>query len=462
MAFVAACLALASASSCGPRESSADQSGSIRLQFWTLALSPWFDGYIRDQLAGFERAHPGVRVEWVDVPYDALDRKLIASAAAGRAPDVVNMSDMNFARFVSLGAFRDLSGDLPGDPESVYLSSALSLCRFENYKSQGKPALLGLPWYVATQTLLANTSLLEKGLGPDYLSKLNTDWPGLIGLARGFKEKTGTFLFSQPLGDESEVLQMLLGHGLPPLKEDTERGLAADLTRPEIAEYLQLWVDLYRDGGLPREAATKGHAHLTEMFQEGRLALANTGPNFLKRIKDAAPDIYKTTTVLPGMTGRLGRGHIPVMVLAATTQTKHPKEAAELAWWMTSAEAQLEFCKNATILPSARASLADPFFAPPTREQLDGPEGKLLLARAVTAKSLPDAAAFTCALETWPDLRRVFQDNFKRVLLDNKDLRQMLAQTQDQWNAILASAPRATISAVPRPGAVALPIRDAR
>jgi ABC-type glycerol-3-phosphate transport system substrate-binding protein len=37
-------------------------------------------------LAAFEAAHPGVRVTWVDIAYDAArSRKLIAAAAAGRA-----------------------------------------------------------------------------------------------------------------------------------------------------------------------------------------------------------------------------------------------------------------------------------------------------------------------------------------------------------------------------------------
>jgi putative chitobiose transport system substrate-binding protein len=268
--------------------------GPAEIHFWTLALSPWFDGYIRGQLAAFEAAHPGVKVVWSDVPYDAMERKLIASAAAGRAPDVVNMSDMNFARFVSLGAFRDLGDELPGDARDVYLESALSLCTFENFRGGGRTALLGLPWYVNTQVLLANRALLARGFGTDIATRLSTDWTGLIAMAREFRQRAGVFLFSQPLGEESELLQMLLAQGLPPLREDAERGLAADLTRPEIAAYLQLWVDLYRDGGLPREAATKGHAHLTEMFQEGRLALANTGPNFLKRIRDAAPDVYES------------------------------------------------------------------------------------------------------------------------------------------------------------------------
>ena len=37
-------------------------------------------------------------------------------AEGGRAPDVVNLSDMMFARFASRGAFVDLSPYLPADP----------------------------------------------------------------------------------------------------------------------------------------------------------------------------------------------------------------------------------------------------------------------------------------------------------------------------------------------------------
>lgn len=444
----------AGASGLAPRDE------SVTIEFWTLALRPWFDDYIRERIAAFEAANPGVRVSWVDVPYDALDRKLIAAAAAGRAPDVVNMSDINFARFVSLGAFRDLTGELPGDPDAVYFENALALCRIENYRNRGGSALLGLPWYLNTQTLLANSALLARGLGPGWAASLNTDWEGLIALAPAFRERTGAFLFSQSLGEESEVPQMLLAHGLPPLREGADGAPEPDWTNPEIRRYLDLWVGLYRSGGLPRESATRGHAHLLDMYQQGQVALANTGPNFVKRIRGDAPAIFEQTVVLPGMTGRLGRGHIPVMVLAVTSKSRHAAAAASLAWFMTSHESQLAFCKIVPILPSTKSTLDDPFFDPPSPEILSGPDGKMARARAVTARSLPDAVAFTCSLETWPDLRRAFQDRFKRVLLDGRDLGKSLEEINADWRKILAAAPLASMAGVPRPSPVPLPRRD--
>lgn len=425
------------------------------LELWTLALSPWFDDYLRERIRAFEVAS-GCTVNWVDIPFDALERKLIAAAAAGRAPDVVNMSDLNFARFVSMGAFTGLDTLLPAPAETIYLEGALRICRVP---TRGRRDLLGVPWYVTTQSLIANRSLLEKGLGPSWPTRLNVDWLGLIDLAAEFRSKTNAFLFSQPLGQESEVPQMMLGHGVVPFVMDGDR-LKAGLTQPAVAEYLDRWVLMYRAGHLPREAATRGHAHLTEMYQRGEAALVNTGPQFLKRIRDAAPIIYETSVVLPGMTGRLGRGHIPVMVLAVTKQSRSPQLAAALAAHLTSAESQTAFCKLTAILPSTPASLQDPYFRRPTPSELLGPDGKVVQARAVSAAGLPLATAFTCGMESWPSLRRAFEESFKNVLLAGQDLRQMLNGLNTEWDRILAEADPVGMDVIPTPDPIALPRRD--
>lgn len=426
------------------------------IEFWTLALSPFFDEYMKGQIAAFEAANPGVRVKWVDVAYDALERKLIASAAAGRAPDVVNMPDLNFARFVSLGAFRDIKADLPGDAHETYLAGALSLCEIH-----GK--LLGLPWYVNPQTKIVNTDLLLQG--GITLEELPADWSGLVELAQGFHAKTGNYLFSQPLGEESQLPIMMLGEGVLPLAlqgeaQDPNARLVSNITSPHVVQYLSKWVNLYRSGAMPREAATKGHAHLLDLYQDGKVAVISTGPNFLKRIKDVSAKAYAHTGVREGAVGALGRVHMPVMVLAVTKQSKHPREAALLAWFMTSAPAQTEFCKQAPIMPSSLASLKDPFFTVSESPAANGAgqeDATMALGRSVAAATLQDAVAFTASLETWPDLRRAFEDEFKRVLVDGVALEEALARIDIAWNSILGAAPAASMEAVPRPTKIPAP-----
>jgi len=434
------------------------------IEFWTLALSPFFDDYMKGQIATFEASNPGVKVVWVDVAYDALERKLIASAAAGRAPDVVNMPDLNFARFVSLGAFRDIGGDLPADPHTTYLAGALSLCEIQD-------KLLGLPWYVNPQTKIINTHLLLQG--GIKIEDLPADWSGLIELARAFHTKTGNYLFSQPLGEESQLPIMMLAEGVLPLRlqgeeSDPEARLVSNITSPQVAQYLSKWANLYRSGAMPREAATKGHAHLLDLYQDGKVAVISTGPNFLKRIKDVSAKAYAQTSVREGAVGALGRVHMPVMVLAVTKQSKHPREAALLAWFMTSAPAQTEFCKQAPIMPSSLASLNDPFFkaskvvsgtepATASASRAGQEDATMTLGRSVAASTLKDAVAFTASLETWPDLRRAFEDEFKRVLVDGIALEEALGRIDVAWNSILGAAPAASMDAVPRPTKIPAP-----
>jgi putative chitobiose transport system substrate-binding protein len=236
---------------------------------------------------------------------------------------------------------------------------------------------------VNPQARIVNAELLERG-GLDA-GTLAGDWRGLIGQAAEFKRRTGEFLFSQPLGEESQIPIMMLGEGLVPLREEGGR-LVADLTRTEVVEYVRLWVGAYRGGWMPREAATKGHAHLTELYQEGHVAVINTGPNFVERIRDVAPKVFDRTMVLKGAVGELGRVHMPVMVLAVVSQSRHPEWAARLAWHLTGPEAELALSKLVAVMPSARAALDDPYFAEAVARSPEGvmakdAEGRLLQAR---------------------------------------------------------------------------------
>jgi len=61
------------------------------ITFWTFWLSPTFDQYIKDTIARFNVAYPGVTVKWEDHQATFQD-DLKNSFAAGNAPDVINLS----------------------------------------------------------------------------------------------------------------------------------------------------------------------------------------------------------------------------------------------------------------------------------------------------------------------------------------------------------------------------------
>ena len=467
-AFAVVCAIVASLSlgSCGDARggSNADRAdAAVTLELWTLSLRPTFTDYIERTIEGFESEHPGVEVVWVDVPFGAVERKLVAAAAAGRAPDVINMSDLMFARFAGARAFAALDGVLPGDAAGRYHAGALDVGRIGG-------ELYALPWYLTTQTMIVNTDLLEAG--GLTLETVATDWPGLREQAIDFAEPGERSLFTQPLGQDSQLLMMLLADGLPPFAEDAGGALRADLTRGEVVDFIRGWVEVYRSGALPRAAATNGFEHLIEVYQNERVAVLNTGANFLGRVRGVSQRVYDSSAVLPPITGSLGRAHIAVMSLSVSAQSEHPELASALAWHLTSPEAQLDFCRLATILPSTPASLSDPFFAGATPGELESGDAKVAEARAVVARALPGAVAFTPAMEAWPEMRRVFEDGIKRVLLAPADapgdlLESQLASIESRWNGLIdamntarvATGGRAaTMDAIPTP--TALPSAD--
>ncbi|MEM9663085.1 MAG: extracellular solute-binding protein [Planctomycetota bacterium] len=409
------------------------------LEFWTLSLKP-FESYIRRTIAQFEAEHPGVEVEWVDVPFEAIERKLVAATAAGRSPDVVNMSDLTFARFASLGAFADHDALLTRPADETYLPGALNVCRIGG-------ALRALPWYLTTQSVLANRDVLERaGLTS---GDVPTRWADLLATAHRTRLGGGSFLFSHPLGRESQLPAMLLADGIELFRLDSEGRLTATLATPEVSAMLSGWIDAFGAGVVPRESATKGHAHLVEGFQSGRLGIINTGPNFLGRIRDVAPSVFDATDVRPAITGSLGRSHISVMVLGVMARSKNARLAAQFASHVTGASAQLEFCRVVNILPSTPASLDDPLFDPPSAA--GGAEAKIAMARASAAAALPHAVAFTPALAAWPDMRKAFEDQITRVLLGTSDLDAALVNVERLWNRHLAATGGGPLDAIPTP-----------
>lgn len=427
----------------------------ITLELWTLSLRPTFTTYMEDLIDAFEAQHPGVRVLWVDVPFSAVERKLIAAAAAGRAPDVVNLSDLMFARFAGAGAFLELSEILEGPPESRYHDGALAVGRLAD-------GLFALPWYLTTQSRIVNEGLLGD-LGADPAA-IASDWPTLRNQAKAHFARTGSILFTQPLGQDSQLPVMMLADGIIPFTTDADGRLRARLSSPEVIEWTGQWVDLYRSGAMPRQAATNGFEHLIEVYQDERVAVLNTGANFLGRVKDASPRVYERTTVAEPIVGALGRAHIAVMPVCVTAGSRHPQLAAKLAWFLTSPENQLAFCRLAPILPSTPASLNDPFFNGPTKDETERGIEKVGMARAIVTDALTDGVAFTPALECWPTLRRSFNEHIKRALLSDTPVDRVLADIERDWNRILEDTDRArersgtppmSLDAIPRPEPIA-------
>jgi multiple sugar transport system substrate-binding protein len=163
-ATVTAMLAVTACSSGGDSPSAADQDGStsenITLTFWGSygngGHSAQQDVLNNELIPAFEAEHPGVTVEYVDIPYDDLLQKLTTSSAADELPDIVR-ADLGWVpRFADLGVLVPLSDVMPDWDE---LADAVFPGVLATNYYDGK--YYGLPLNTNTRVLITNPAALE-------------------------------------------------------------------------------------------------------------------------------------------------------------------------------------------------------------------------------------------------------------------------------------------------------------
>jgi len=63
----------------------------------------------------FEKANPGIKIEWVGLPYGSYKQQLLIMAQAGELPDVLQAERSMFSAFTGPGYLADLGAVLPKD-----------------------------------------------------------------------------------------------------------------------------------------------------------------------------------------------------------------------------------------------------------------------------------------------------------------------------------------------------------
>lgn len=392
----------------------------IEIEFWTLQLSPAFDDYFNEVISEYERTHQGVKIKWVDIPYDVAIQKLLSSIIAGNPPDAVNLSSDFLYKFESIKALVDLKSLYPEDTFKIYLPNALEDCTINN-------KIIGLPWYLNTYILIYNKKLLRDG---GFTEKnLPETFSELTEFIKEYKDRTGKFAFFWNIGKDSYLPIMLESEGIEMIDKDMKKAL---FNSEKAIELIDGWVQLYRKGYLPREAILATGTKIIEPYQSGDVVMVFTGPVFIKRIKENSPEIYKHTDVAPVITGSTAKHELATMSLSVLQSSKHKKEAADFIFYLTNSENQLKFSKQTITFPSVIEALQDSFFT-----KFDGTlESK---ARIFGIRDLKQAHRLRKYLQhqKFDELRNIFDEAIQNACLGKKSTRDAINEAVDEWNKIL-------------------------
>ncbi|MDR7522970.1 MAG: sugar ABC transporter substrate-binding protein [Armatimonadota bacterium] len=390
---------------------------SISIEFWTISLQPFFTDYINGMVAAYERAHPGVRIRWVDVQFGAIEQKLLAALAGGVAPDVVNLNTEMTVRLAERSALVDMDAAVPAAARGRYFDG---LWR----STQVRGRTYGIPWYVVPNVIAYNTALYRRaGLNPSQPPQTEEE---MIQHARTIKDRARVYGF-MPNVDGVRMLHRFQENGLPVLSPDGKRAV---FNSPAHVEYLSRYVDLFRQDYFPEDTLRRGYLGATERYSAGQLGMLITGPQFLLRVKRDNPEVYAQTFVAPYPRGKGNTLHLATMTVAVPRASRNTEAAVDFALFVTNDENQLAFSRQVVVFPSTRQAASDPFF----RQGGAAPED---VARKVAAADLPYARDLSVIVPHAGDLFRVFREAVESAFYGKRTPREALDWAVAQWNARL-------------------------
>ena len=404
--------------SCRP---TASPSKSPEIEFWTMQLQPKFTDYFNQLIARFEAANPGVKVRWVDIPWAAMENKILTAVSAKTAPDVVNLNPGFASQLASRNAWLELDSRVPESVRQQYLPNI-----WKDSTLNGKS--FGIPWYLTSRVTIYNKDLLQKA----GISQPPATYAELAQVAKQIKDKTGKYAFFVTVvpGDSGEVLESFVQMGV----ELVDAQGKAAFNTPKGKAAFQYWVDFYQQGLMPKEALTQGHRRAIELYQEGETALLSSGAEFMDTIAKNAPSIAKASATAPQMTGDTGKKNVAVMNIVIPRDTDNPDAALKFALFVTNTENQLAFAKAANVLPSTLEALQQ------YRRSLTS-DGKALpveQARDISASQMEQAQVLIPTMKNLNKLQKAIYENLQAAMLGEKTVDQAVTDAAQEWNSSLS------------------------
>lgn len=402
--------------SCNPGPQTASDQ---ELEFWTMQLQPKFTPYFTDIISTFETENPEVTVRWIDVPWEAMESKILTAVSAKTAPDVVNLNPNFASQLASRNAWLDLNAQIPSNIQQQYLPKIWQASTLNNVS-------FGIPWYLTTRITLYNQELLAQ---TDLQSPPQT-FAELADFAAKFRDKTGKYAMFVTFvpGDSGEVLESLVQMGVQLVND---QGQAAFNT-PEGVAAFRYWVDFYQKGLLPPEVLTQGHRHAIDLYQSGQTALLSSGAESLGSIENNAPTIAAVSAAAPQITGKTGKKNVAVMNLIIPRDTDKPEEAVKFALFVTNTENQLRFAKEANVLPSTVEAVK--LYVEDLKQQSESTP--INQARQVSAMQLNDAEVLVPSMKNLNKLQQIIYENLQAAMVQEKTVEQAVQDAADDWNNV--------------------------
>ncbi|WP_411678354.1 ABC transporter substrate-binding protein [Caproicibacter sp.] len=393
------------------KTSSGSDSAPVTVEWWTISMQPTFTDLFNGLIKDYEAEHKNVTIKWVDLPYESIQQKLITASAGGKSPDVVNLNTQMTLALVAKNAIVDLEKEATPEQKGIYIKSLYDSARVGD-------SVYAFPWYAAPCVMIYNKALFEKA----GVTSVPKTYEEADKLAKTMKDKTGAYLYMP-----EEFNHALFLDGVPMLSEDKKTAaFNNDQTLSKITELK----DMTSKGLLPKTGWGDWDTSI-KLFETGKLAVINSSGETINRIKDEAPNIYKTTAIANAMVGKSGFVYDALMNMVVPAASKNHKAAIDFANYITNDKCQLALCKACAVSPSTIKAAADPFFSSDTSTL----EGQV---RDISAKTLADSKDICLGIPNQDNFQNAINKIYEACVQGGTDPKKAIQDAEDSANRILA------------------------
>lgn len=343
--LVSLCLVLGWAilsAACGQVESEATRD-SNRLVVWhTYSADGVEEAVFEEIMDAYRAAHPEMEVEVVRVPFSQTVMQFITASQGGEAPDLIRVADSHLTQIgvVSVNGvplLEDLRPHFTPRDLDRFIPATIEAVRMDN-------ALLAVPVSQSTMSLLFNPRLFA-AQGVDLP---DDDWTldDLVSAAQAF-EGSGVDGLAIPLRWTLWVMPFMTAHGGDLFDGDGQPRFSAD----GMAEALEFTRALEFDLALVNSANQIDAAK--SKFARGEAAMIIEGVWNLADYEDAGIEVRQSLLPSHPQTGRRMRPLNTVIGWGVSSQSTNKPEAANLALWLSSDEAQKVSLERTLSLPTS-------------------------------------------------------------------------------------------------------------
>lgn len=330
---------------------------AAKLTVVEVITSPPRTALLQKMLDEYKTQHPGTEIELISLPWGQAFEKLGTMLQSGQVPDVVEMPDTWQGLYASNNMLEDLEPRLQSWPESAQLTDkTLAMARAAN----GKATMVPYGFYL--RALFWNKKLFKQaGLSepPKTMEEFASDAKRISQSGNGI---SGYCMRGGVGGTNAWMMFMAAMNGSPAFFDKDGN---STLTQPGAIKGAQLLVDLYQQGGAPKDSVNWGFNEIVSGFYSGKCAMLDQDPDALIAIKNsmAAEDF----AVAPMPVGPSGKA-FPTIGYTGWAMFKQGKQN-DVAWplitFLSNKTNNLAWAKFVGTLPIYKGAEQDPFYQTP-------------------------------------------------------------------------------------------------